>query len=155
MVSKKHVSKEDMMHALLIGSIFHAIAIPSFGWIADKIGIKKLFLYGCICSAIVAYPILYLIQSGHYLIGFIIAYIFGNAFTQAALPTAIPKFFPTGVRYTGSSLAMQIAVAIGLAGMPVLGIAIAMKYDLTYVTGLIILTTLITYYASRAIPEHK
>jgi MHS family shikimate/dehydroshikimate transporter-like MFS transporter len=153
MVGERHIPRETMLHAVWIGSVFHALAIPFFGWLGDNIGNKRLFKWGALTTIVVAYPVFYIIDSGHYILGLTLGWILGNAFLQSTLPSIVPQLFKPNVRYTGSSLSMQIGAAIGLTTVPVLGGWMAKTYGLPSVSILLIVAALLTYSAVHNINE--
>jgi MFS family permease len=54
-------------------------------------------------------------------------------FTYGPLGTFLSELFPTNVRYSGTSLAFNMAGIIGAAFAPMIAIWLATQYSLTYV----------------------
>jgi MHS family shikimate/dehydroshikimate transporter-like MFS transporter len=140
----KQVPRHVLVQALFYGNIVNALTIPFYGYLGDIIGNRKIFIYGSIISILTAYPIFYLMDSGHYIIAILISYGLGHSLLAAGLSCYIPQIFNTNVRYTGSSIATQSSVAIGAAITPVLGTYMAINYGLTSVTLIAIAAVLIT-----------
>ena len=142
--SIKQVPRHLLVQALFYGNIINALTIPLYGYIASIIGIRKLFIYGSIISIITAYPIFYLMDSGHYITAILISYGLGHSLLAAGLSCYIPQIFNTNVRYTGCSLSTQISVAIATLITPILGTYMAIHYGLTSVTLISIVAISIT-----------
>jgi MFS family permease len=56
-----------------------------------------------------------------------------DGFTYGPLGTFLSELFPTNIRYSGTSLAFNMAGIIGAAFAPMIAIWLATHYSLTYV----------------------
>ncbi|WP_249120892.1 MFS transporter [Brevibacterium sp. W7.2] len=95
--------------------------------ISDRIGRKKALLGGHILAAVLALPLVLLIVTGE--IGpYAVAIIVGNGIVQGVLfgPIAafVSELFPAGVRYSGASVAYQLAAALGAGLSPMVASAL-------------------------------
>lgn len=112
-------TKDQVLHAVLIGSSVQFFVIPFFGWLSDRIGRRPVYIGGTILVGLFAFPFFWLIdlKSTDALwiavtLGLIIHSVMYGP--QAAF---FSELFGTRVRYSGASLGYQLAspVAGGLA----------------------------------------
>lgn len=91
--------------------------------LSDRIGRRRVLIFGGVLGIIAAYPMLLLLSSGT-VAGFAVADVVGNGVLQGILYGPIGAFiaeqFPTRVRYTGASLAYQGASTIGAGLTPMI-----------------------------------
>lgn len=121
-ISTLGFSRADVLNAVMLGAALQVVTIPFFGWLGDKIGARNLYVAGGILLAVMAWPLFIAIGSGS-LIGFNIAVIVALAINYAMMfgpQSALYSVqFPAEVRYTGMSLGIQIAAALGGGLAPV------------------------------------
>lgn len=107
----------------LTGTVF-------FGFVGDKIGVKKAFLTGLIASFVFLCPLFFISVRHTTLIGFC---LFGLMFTNLRIAGLIPKFiydyFPTRLRGLGTGLIYNLGATGGMAA-PVLATYISGSYGL-------------------------
>lgn len=107
----------------LTGTIF-------FGFVGDRIGIKKAFIVGLIASFIFLCPLFFIPVSSTALIGLC---LFGLMFTNLGIAGLIPKFiynyFPTRLRGLGTGLIYNLGATGGMAA-PMLATYISGSYGL-------------------------
>lgn len=91
--------------------------------LSDRIGRRAVLTGAGIAAAILAYPLIMLLNNGT-LWGFAAAVVIGNGLLQGALAGPIGAYiseqFPTEVRYTGASLSYQGASMIGAGFTPMI-----------------------------------
>src|SRR5438874_9833507 len=101
--------------AIMIGTVFNAVAIPLCGGLSDRIGRRPVYAAGALLAMLWAFGFFILADRANgvsivmaVVIGYLIhALMFGP---QAAF---IVEQFPTRVRYAGSSLAYTFAGIVG------------------------------------------
>ena len=116
-VTSADMSRDDMLSAVLIGS---AIMVPvqfMFSSYSDRNGRKGIFMTGAILTAIWAFAIFPLVDTGNFWL-IVLAVTFGLSFLammygpQAAFFT---ELFSTEVRYSGATLGYQFGAILGLS----------------------------------------
>ncbi|WP_327370907.1 MFS transporter [Streptomyces sp. NBC_01217] len=104
-----------------VSSAVHIATIPAFAALSDRIGRKPVMITGAIASALAAYPLLWMVNSGS-VAWLTAAYLIGNPLLQASMygPMAafISEMFGTRARYTGASLGYQLATTLGAGLAP-------------------------------------
>jgi MHS family shikimate/dehydroshikimate transporter-like MFS transporter len=136
------------LQAIMIGAVCQILTTPFFGWLADKVGSRRLYTCSGILLVFVAVPLFWAIQSGS-LLAYTAAVICGLAINYASMYGLQSQLyaaqFPTRLRYTGMSLGIQIAAAIGGGLAPVVATTLLASYgSLTavgiYVSGLAVIS---------------
>ena len=119
--------------AIMIGTVFNAVAIPLAGGLSDRIGRRPVYAAGALLAMIWAFGFFVLVDRANgisivmaVVIGYLIhALMFGP---QAAFVT---EQFPTRVRYAGSSLAYTLAGIVGGAFAPLAMASLLQVYRTT------------------------
>jgi len=128
-----HYSRDTFLVMQLAAMIFFAITIPLSAKLAEN-GRRRTLIW--VTVAIAAYGLVMapLLQSG--IRGASLALILGLSlmgFTYGPLGTVLSEFFPTSVRYTGSSLTFNLAGIFGASLAPYIATWLAKTYGLNYV----------------------
>lgn len=114
-------ARADLMDYVFIAAVINLLLMPGFGMLADKMGTRNFYIMGSLVSATIAYPVIWLFSNDHVMWAMIIGLVLGNGLTMAPLAASLPGLFPPNIRYTGSSLANQLAAALGGGVIPSLG----------------------------------
>ena len=128
-----HYSRDTFLVMQLAAMIFFAITIPLSAKLAES-GRRRTLIW--VTVAIGAYGLVMapLLQSG--IGGALLALVLGLSlmgFTYGPLGTVLSEFFPTSVRYTGSSLTFNLAGIFGASLAPYIATWLAKNYGLNYV----------------------
>lgn len=129
--SKLGFARSEALQAITIGAAFQIVTIPLFGWIGDKVDAKRLYAFGAILLLVMAIPLFRAVESGSHL-GYQIAVIVGLAVNYAVMfgpqSQLYAAQFPTSLRYTGMSLGIQTAAALGGGLAPVVATVLLSSY---------------------------
>ncbi|TWG06401.1 metabolite-proton symporter [Streptomyces brevispora] len=105
-----------VLAAQTASAALHILTIPAYAALSDRVGRKTVMIGGAVGSAIAAYPLFALVDSGS-VTALYVAYVIGNPLLQAAMygPMAafVSEMFGTRARYTGASLGYQLATTLG------------------------------------------
>jgi metabolite-proton symporter len=150
-----HYSRETFLVMQLSAMLFFAITIPLSAKLAEH-GRRRTLIW--VTVAIAAYGLVMgpLLESG--VRGALLALILGLSlmgFTYGPLGTVLSEFFPTSVRYTGSSLTFNLAGIFGASLAPSIATWLAKDYGLNYVGYYLTLASLITLVGLIAARETK
>jgi len=146
----------------MIGVLFFALTIPISAIAADRYGRMEMLIVATI--AIIAFGFVLAPMFGsHSALGALSYLCLGLALmglTYGPLGTSLAGLFATPVRYTGSSVAFNMAGILGASPAPAIATSLATKYGLQAVgyylsgTGLLTLVALLLIRARRtAVPQ--
>lgn len=122
-MSKLGLSRADALNAVVIGSVFQILTIPFFGWVGDKVGARRLYIFGTLLLAVMAVPLFHALGSGSlgsYTLATIIALALNYAIIFGPQSTLYSAQFPAELRYTGMSIGIQVAAALGGGLAPII-----------------------------------
>lgn len=150
-----HYSRDTFLVMQLAAMIFFAITIPLSAKLAEH-GRRRTLIWVTVAIAVYGLFIAPLLQSG--IVGALLALILGLSlmgFTYGPLGTVLSEFFPTSVRYTGSSLTFNLAGIFGASLAPYIATWLAKNYGLNYVGYYLSLAAALTLIGLLAAPETK
>ena len=149
------MSRDDMLIAVLIGS---AIMVPVqfvFSAYSDRHGRKGIFMTGALLTAIWAFAIFPLVDTGNFWL-ITLAVTFGLGFLgmmygpQAAFFT---ELFSTEVRYSGATLGYQLGAIIGGAFAPTIAAKLWTDFDIFWVSVYIAFASMLTLISVMLLTE--
>ena len=149
------LSRDTMLTAVLVAAM---IMVPAQFWAAglsDRVGRKRVYLWGATLSGIWAFALFPLVDTGNiYIVTGAIAV--GLIFTgmqygpQAAFFT---ELFSTEVRYSGASLGYQIGAILGGALAPTIAVMLWNTYGVAYVSVYMAIAALATLFCVSRLSE--
>jgi len=112
-----------IFNAVLMSSAVALVSIPTFGWLADKLGRKPMFIAGCAFSIAFAFPLFRLLDTKDSTIITLAVVIAINLGQMVGFSIGAPwysELFPARLRYSGCSLGFQIGAALSGGLTPVI-----------------------------------
>lgn len=160
-ISALHFTRDEFMPIQMLGVIFFAVTIPLSAWLADRFGRRTVLLWATALIGVFGLSFETLFGSGQTfsVIMFMIIGLALMGFTYGPLGTALSEPFPVGVRYTGSSLAFNLAGIFGASLAPYIATTLATKYGIhavgLYLTAAATLTFLALLGLGRVSGAHQ
>ena len=154
-VQSAEMSRDDMLTAVLIGS---AIMVPIqfiFSSYSDRNGRKGVFMAGAILTALWAFAIFPLVDTGNFWL-IVIALTIGLSLLsmmygpQAAFFT---ELFSTEVRYSGATLGYQLGAIAGGAFAPTIAAKLWTDFDIFWVSVYIAFASVLTLISVMLLSE--
>jgi metabolite-proton symporter len=153
--SKLGIARPQFLIMQMIGVLFFAATIPISALIADRVGRMEtliaatvaIILFGLVLSPLLGSASLTFLCIGLALMGF----------TYGPLGTALAELFPTAIRYTGASLAFNLAGIVGASLTPYIATHLGNTHGLPYVgyylsgAGIVTLIALIAIRSRNAL----
>ena len=124
--------RQSFLKAQLGAILFMAAGILLSGWLADRIGPRRVLLGGCVAT-MVAGALLPRLLAGGNIVGvfaFLSLALFTMGFVYGPLGAWLPSLFPPQVRYTGTSLAFNVGGIVGGGLTPAVAQLLAERHGL-------------------------
>lgn len=110
------LSSQVGLYGMLVASAIGLVAVPIIGAISDKVGRKKVYLFGAFAGVALAFPMFLLFNTGEVwaaFLAFSLVYVLVPTTMFAVQSVFFSELFGTDVRYTGLSLATQVSAIFG------------------------------------------
>ncbi|MGV0852879.1 MFS transporter [Mycolicibacterium phlei] len=149
----------EFLQMQLIAVLFFAGALPLSGYLADRLGRRRLLLI--VTAAIMAYGALFAPMLGGLdtsftaMLVFLIIGMTLMGFTFAPMSAVLPELFPTNVRYTGSGIAYNVSSILGAAVAPFIATWLATSYGVSWVGLYLFLAASLTLIAVFVMHETR
>jgi MHS family shikimate/dehydroshikimate transporter-like MFS transporter len=147
-----------ILNAVLMSAAVALVSIPVFGWLADQLGRKTMFMASCLFSIVFAFPLFWLLDTKDPTIitlTVVAAISFGQMVGFGIGAPWYSELFPARLRYSGASLGFQIGAALSGGLTPVIAASLmAWSGGATWSISLyLIACACITLAATIAAPE--
>jgi MFS family permease len=152
-----HASRDLLLAGVLAAVCVSAITIPLSGYISDRIGRKKTYIIGCVTMGVFGFVYFGLIDTGSSVLIFIAMMLslvphdiqYGP---QAAL---IAESFTPRLRYSGASIAYQLASITAGGPAPLIATALFAAYKSgTPIAIYILITAIISIIATMFLKDY-
>ncbi len=137
--NKLNVPKQTALNCLMIGAGLACVAMPIFGSLADRFGRRTVVTIGGFYIALFAIPMFWMVDTANpilLLVAIIGALAIGHPFIFGPQPGLVAAQFPPEVRYSGASLGVQVAGAIGGGIAPIVAASVLASTGSTYLIAL-------------------
>ncbi|MBT2653745.1 MHS family MFS transporter [Bacillus sp. ISL-18] len=155
------INKQFIVNANTAGGVVMAFCIPLFGYLADRFGIRKMYLIGVGATLLWAFPYIGLINTGIPMVVFLATALAMIPHSMQVGPQGafVAQSFPARLRYSGLSLGSQFGSIIAGGIAPLICTFLLHKFGTSYVISFyIIFAAIITFSASllvKACPEEE
>jgi MFS transporter, MHS family, shikimate and dehydroshikimate transport protein len=109
---KVGLDRQSLLTGILIAALCLLAAIPFCGWLSDQLGRRPVYLFGACFTALFAYPLFILVDTGSVplvWLALVIALVFGHAPMYGPQAAFFSELFGSRVRYSGASLGSQLS----------------------------------------------
>jgi MHS family shikimate/dehydroshikimate transporter-like MFS transporter len=121
----QHVRMDSriVLGALIVAAALEVVAIPIYGILCDRVGRRPVYLFGAIMTAVTAYPIFRMLDTGSpglVRLALLLGLVVGHAAMYAPQGAFFAELFGTHVRYSGASLGVQLSSVLAGGLSPVI-----------------------------------
>ncbi|MFR0637545.1 MFS transporter [Arthrobacter sp. LS16] len=154
------MDRTSVLNIKAIGAALTVVGIWFAARYSDKYGRRPVMMVGILAGALLALPIMFMLELGQLWI-FAIALFIANGIIQASIFGPFGAFtaelFPTRIRYTGASLVYQLSSTVGAGFTPMIvaGLVLVAGGNLWLVGVVWAATFIIAALAMRGIKEGK
>ncbi|MFE2382694.1 MFS transporter [Streptomyces misionensis] len=158
------LAKGPVLLAVLVACAVECATLPYFGALSDRIGRRKVYIFGAAFQAVLALPFFLLMETGQfwgYTVGMTLGLGVGHAAMYGAQGALFSNLYPVNVRYTGLSVTQQIGATLGGGLSPLIGTALLSaagghwSWLIAYCVGVAVLSGLAaTRLRAGEAPEH-
>ena len=122
-VQHVHMDRNIVLWGLIIAAAIELPMIPIYGALSDRIGRRPVYLFGAVMTALTAYPIFWMLDTGSpwlVRLALFLGLIFGHAAMYAPQGAFFSELFGTRVRYSGASLGVQLSSVLAGGLSPII-----------------------------------
>ncbi|MHA7225833.1 MFS transporter [Glutamicibacter soli] len=154
------MDRTSVLNIKAIGAALTVVGIWFAARYSDKYGRRPVMMVGILAGALLALPIMFMLELGQLWI-FAIALFIANGIIQASIFGPFGAFtaelFPTRIRYTGASLVYQLSSTVGAGFTPMIvaGLVLVASGKLWLVGVVWAATFIIAALAMRGMKEGK
>jgi MFS transporter, MHS family, shikimate and dehydroshikimate transport protein len=148
-----------VLNGILIAAALELPVIPLLGALSDRVGRRPVYLFGAIATAVTAWPLFRVLDTGStplIWITLVIAFLSSHAAMYAPQAAFLSELFGTRVRYSGASLGVQLASVLAGGLSPLIGLDLLRRgYGRgalsLYLIGMAIITIVSVYLATETV----
>lgn len=127
-VQQAVLHQSEVLNLKAIGGVFTITFVVIAARLSDRLGRRKVLIWGNLTAIILAFPVMWLLEMGSAM-AFMLAIILGlslvQGFTAGPYGAYAGELFPTHVRYSGASIGYQLAALLGAGFTPMMATALA------------------------------
>jgi len=129
-------SRDVVLAAILLSAVLGIFSMLTFGSLSDRIGRKRLFLWGTGAVMVYIIPFFWMLNQGSVPLLFVALIVgFGIVWPSygSVLGTLIAEGFAPEIRYSGASLGYQLGAAIAGGPAPLIATALLVGFGGSYI----------------------
>ncbi len=144
--------------AVIIAAGIELVTIPLYGMLSDRLSRRGTYMFGCAFLGAFAFPFFALLETRDpYLIvlALVVALNGGHAVLYAVQASLIPELFGTRLRYTGASIAYQLASPFAGGLAPIIATWLVAHFEnqywplAAYIMGMSVLSLACVYWLAE------
>lgn len=127
LVTTKHVPAQVGFIGTMIVGLLQIFAAPAWGAMSDRVGRRRVYLFGCVAFALLVWPTFLLFDTGNswmIWLGMVLGFVIPGVAMQATLQTMLCEMFDPEARTTGVNIGYQISNTLGGGLAPLIATAL-------------------------------
>jgi MHS family shikimate/dehydroshikimate transporter-like MFS transporter len=150
-------SRQSVLYAIALAAVVEIVAIPTYGWMSDKLGRRPIYLFGAIFTGLFAFPFFWLVETSMtslMTLAIVAALVGGHSAMYGPQASFFSELFGTRVRYSGASLGYQLASVIAGGLSPLIATNLLKRTGASwpialFVVGMAVVTTVSVFLAAE------
>lgn len=126
-VQQAILAQTEVLNLKAFGGVFTILAIITASKLSDRLGRRRVLIWGNAGAIVLAFPVMALLDMGS-TVAFLLAIVLGlsivQGFTAGPYGAFAGELFPTNVRYSGTSIGYQLASTLGAGFTPMIATAL-------------------------------
>jgi len=150
------VPRSTMLVGVTASAAVGCIGVPTYGWLSDRIGRRKVYLFGALFSFAFAFPFFWMLDTKTPLVMYaavIIGLNVGHDAMYGPQAAYFSELFGTRVRYSGASLAYQLSSVFAGGLAPLIATGLLASFGSHAVAGYMMALSAITAVSTYFAPE--
>jgi len=151
------LNRNFLLSAVLTGSAFSFVSIPFFGHLSDRIGRKRVYMFGALVTGVYGFVYFRLLDTRTPSLVFlaIVLSLVPHDILYGPQAALIAESFPARLRYSGASLGYQLSSVFAGGPAPLIAAWLLGRYHSGLAVALFILAcALITLAATAMLKDH-
>jgi MFS family permease len=139
------------LNAIIIAALAECVTAVLFGVLADRIGSRKVMLFGLGFQVAFAFPFFWLMETkapGLVMLAIALGFACANGAISSVQPDYFARFFGTNIRYSGISIGREGATIIGGGLSPVIATALVTSIGASWPVALCMMFTSVIGFAA-------
>jgi MFS family permease len=153
-----HLSRDFILLALLIGSFMSFFTIPLAGFLSDRLGRKRVYIFGAIATGLFAFAYFAMFNTAIpalIILATMLAFLFHDMM-WGPLAALTAEVFTPSLRYSGASIGFQLAGVFAGGPAPMIATALLAATGSGYVIALYILScAIVSIVATAMLPSTR
>ncbi|HSD27627.1 MAG TPA: MFS transporter, partial [Vicinamibacteria bacterium] len=147
--------RSAVLRGVVLASALGLVALPLWSHLSDRIGRRPVCLAGALVSLVVAFPCFWLIERGpgFMALAIVLGINLGHDMMYGPMAAYLSELFGAHVRYSGASLAYQLASVLAGGLAPFIATLLLARYGSDAVAAYVVGCCAITVAAAWLAPE--
>jgi MFS family permease len=153
-----HLSRDFILLVLLIGSFMQFFTIPLSGFLSDRLGRKRVYIFGAIATGLFAFAYFAMFNTAIpalIMLATMLAFLFHDMM-WGALAALTAEVFTPRLRYSGASIGFQLAAVFAGGPAPMIATALLAATGSGYAVALYIFScAIVSTVATAMLPSTR
>jgi MFS family permease len=153
-----HLSRDFILLALQIGSVFSFATVLFSGWLSDRLGRKRVYMFGAAATGLFAFAYYAMFNTGlpALVIAAVLITTLFHDMMWGPLAALTAEVFTPRLRYSGASIGFQLAAVFAGGPAPIIATALLAATGSGYVIALYIFgCAIVSIIATALLPNAK